>query len=142
MFDIAGKRQSLDSHALLTSQFVGTDAYQRWVRHTFDSAPEWSEYNTYPYGCQQNNTGTAASTRAECPVGGFDNYQYDENGVFESGYITLPGNGWRSGASGSATTSIPPGGIPQSLSRREVEDENLVAEERKSVVKGKRVKGR
>src|SRR3546814_8760800 len=68
----------------------------------------------------------SASTRAECPVGGFDNYQYDENGVFESGYITLPGNGWRSGDSGSATTNIPTGGIQQSLSRREVEDENVV----------------
>jgi TonB-dependent receptor len=123
---IAGQWESLDRRALLTAQFLRTDAYQRWGEHTFESAPDLSAYNTYPAGCLQNNAGPGGSTRAECPVGGFDNYQYDENGVFEKGFITLPGNGWRTANSGSAATTVPTGGIQQSLSRREVEDENVV----------------
>ena len=123
---VAGQWESLDRRALLTAQFLRTDAYQRWGEHTFESAPDLSEYNTYPAGCLQNGNGPNGTTRAECPVGSFDNYQYDENGVFESGLITLPGNGWRSADSGSATTTVPTGGIQQSMSRREVEDENVV----------------
>ena len=45
----------------------------------------------------------------------FPNYQYDDDGVFESGYITLPGTGWRTPSSGSATTRVPTGGMQQSL---------------------------
>jgi hypothetical protein len=56
------------------------------------------------------------------------NYAYDEDGVFESGFITLPGTGWRTGNSGSAATRVPTGGMQNSLSRRQVEDENVVAD--------------
>ncbi|HVI99384.1 MAG TPA: TonB-dependent receptor [Sphingomonas sp.] len=129
---VAGQWESLDRRALLTAQFLRTDAYQRWGEHTFESAPDLAEYNTYPAGCLPNGNGpgnapgAGGTTRAECPVGGFENYQYDENGVFESGYITLPGSGWRTADSSQPTTNVPTGGMQQSLSRREVEDENVV----------------
>ncbi len=129
---LAGQWESLDRRALLTAQFLRTDAYQRWGEHTFESAPDLAEYNTYPAGCLQNGNGpgnapgAGGTTRAECPMGAFDNYQYDENGVFEKGFITLPGSGWRTADSGQATTNVPTGGVQQSLSRREVEDENVV----------------
>src|SRR3546814_14191990 len=91
---------------------------------SFETAPDLSEYNTYPVGCRQNGNGPLyngnGTTRAECPVGSFTNYRYDENGLFESGYITLPGTGWRTAGSGSADSFVPTGGMQQSLSRRQV----------------------
>ena len=112
-----------------------------------------SEYNTYPLGCHQNGNGSPTSTggsttRAECRINGsgqfffsgndqgngyaplagqaFDNYQYDSNGLFESGYITLPGSGWRTSNSGSSTTRVPTGGMQQSLDDRMVNEVNEV----------------
>jgi TonB-dependent receptor len=132
---LAGQWQSNDKRATLTAQFLRTDSSNKWGEHTFESAPDLSEYNTYPIGCQQNGNGPGAlpagsnpqsSTRAECPVGGFTNYQYDANGVFEKGFITLPGSGWRSASSGQSTTNVPTGGIQQSLSARQVDDRNVV----------------
>src|SRR3546814_8791406 len=99
---------------------------------SFETAPDLSEYNTYPVGCRQNGNGPLyngnGTTRAECPVGSFTNYQYDENGLFESGYITLPGTGWRSAGSGSADSFVPTGGMQQSLSRRQVYERNTIAD--------------
>jgi len=144
--------QSTDERTTLTAQFLRTHSTNSWGEHTFETAPDLSEYNTYPAGCQQNGNGPlngagAATTRAECQLNSagqfvfgnnqrgngynpannaFPNYVYDSNGLFQSGFITLPGSGWRTASSGSATTTVPTGGMQQSLSRRQVFDENLV----------------
>jgi len=123
---LAGQWQSLDRRATLTAQFLRTDSTNAWGEHTFESAPDLSEYNTYPKGCRQNGNDPNGRTRAECPVGGFTNYVYDANNVFESGFITQPGTGWRSASSGQATSNVPTGGMQQSLSRRQVLDHNKV----------------
>jgi TonB-dependent receptor len=123
---LAAQWQSLDRRATLTAQFLRTDSTNSWGEHTFESAPDLSEYNTYPKGCRQNGNSPNGSTRAECPVGGFTNYIYDANNIFESGFITQPGTGWRSASSGSSTSNVPTGGIQQVLSRRQVLDHNKV----------------
>lgn len=63
---------------------------------------------------------------AACPTGSFQNYKYDSNNVFESGYITYPGGGWRGAGPNTGTGFIPAGGIQQGLSRRQVDDRNVV----------------
>jgi len=128
--------ESLDRRALLTAQFLHTSSTNAWGEHTFESAPDLSEYNTYPAGCVQNAdgpanvvngvVGTGGSVRAECPVGSTQNYTYDSNGLFEKGIITYPGTGWRNSTSGSADTRVPTGGVQQSLSRRQVDETNRV----------------
>lgn len=125
---LAGQWESNDGDTLLTAQFLRSHTTNAWGEHTFETAPDLSEYNTYPVGCQQNGNGPLyngnGTTRAECPIGGFTNYQYDENGLFESGYITLPGTGWRTAGSGNGDANwVPSGGIQQSLSRRQVFEE-------------------
>lgn len=145
----AAQWESLDRRALLTAQFLRAESTQKWGEHTFESAPDLSEYNTFPAGCRQNGNGPGGRPQAECRLNGsgqfvftgnenggggytppqgrtFGNYQYDEDGIFESGFITLPGTGWRTASSGSSTTRIPTGGIQQSLSTREVDDRNTV----------------
>ncbi|HEU0100383.1 MAG TPA: TonB-dependent receptor [Allosphingosinicella sp.] len=144
----AAQWESLDRRALLTAQFLRAESVQKWGEHTFESAPDLSEYNTFPAGCAQNGNGPGGRPRAECRLNGsgqfvfnpndngigytpptgttYGNYQYNEDNVFESGFITLPGTGWRTASSGSNTTRIPTGGIQQSLSRRQVDDRNVV----------------
>jgi TonB-dependent receptor len=137
----AAQWESLDRRALLTLQFIRSESTQKWGEHTFESGSDLSDYNTYPYGCRPNGNGPGAipagsnptsTTRAECPVGTgslFQNYQYDDEGVFEKGYITLPGVGWRAGGGDSGGTwRTPTGGMQQSLSRRQVDDENIVSD--------------
>ncbi|MGN6376620.1 MAG: TonB-dependent receptor, partial [Sphingomonas sp.] len=127
---VTGQWQSLDHSVLATAQFIRSHTTNTWGEHTFETAPDLSEYDTYPAGCVQNGDGPLyngnGTTRAECPVGQFSNYQYDDNGLFEKGYITLPGTGWRTAGSGSADSFVPTGGIQQSLSRRQVREENTV----------------
>src|SRR5690606_27140194 len=153
---LAGQWESNDGDSLLTAQFIRSHSTNAWGEHTWETAPDLSEYNTYPIGCRQNQNGAFTSgspvdggnsnrtTRAECPVGSFENYQYDEEGLFESGYITLPGQGWRSSGSGSVVLDsddnpvldangnqigasyVPTGGMQQSLSRRQVYETNTV----------------
>jgi TonB-dependent receptor len=151
---LAGQWESNDGDSLLTAQFIRSHSSNAWGEHTWETAPDLSEYNTYPLGCRQNGNGPLyngnGTTRAECrinaagnfffagndqgqnyrPLNGqsFENYQYDETGLFESGYITLPGTGWRNAGSGSATTFVPTGGMQQSLSRRQVYETNTVAD--------------
>ena len=124
----AAQWESLDRRALLTAQFLRTSSQNAWGEHTFETGSDLSEYNTYPAGCVQNGNGPGGSTRAECPVGKFQNYQYDENGVFQKGYITLPGSGWRSADSGTSTTRVPTGGMQQSLARRQIDERNRVTD--------------
>jgi TonB-dependent receptor len=135
----AAQWESLDRRALLTLQFIRSDSTQKWGEHTFESGPDLAEYNTYPYGCRPNGNSAPSITdgvaggstvRGECPVGAgsiFQNYQYDDEGVFERGTITYPGTGWRAPDSGG-TWRTPTGGIQQSLSRRQVDDENIVSD--------------
>ena len=101
----AAQWENTDRTMVATLQYIRSNATSEWGEHTFESGPDLAEYNTFP----------AAGT----------NYQYDENDVFESGYITLPGSGWRTGDSGSATTRVPTGGVQQSLSRRQVDQETV-----------------
>jgi TonB-dependent receptor len=125
-FAAAFQWQSLDRRALLTAQFLRTDSSNQWGEHTFEAGPDLAEYNTFPAGCQQNTNGPNGTVRAQCPDGDFTNYQYGNNDIFEKGFITLPGTGWRTASSGSSTSLVPTGGIQQSLSRREVNDRNIV----------------
>jgi TonB-dependent receptor len=120
----AAQWQSLDRRATLTAQFLRTDSSNKWGEHTFESAPDLAEYNTYPKGCRYNTNTATGQPRAECPVGGFTNYQYDASNIFESGYITYPGGGWRGPADPNGY--VPAGGIQQVLSRRQVDDHNRV----------------
>ncbi|WP_375422014.1 TonB-dependent receptor [uncultured Sphingomonas sp.] len=137
---VAAQWESTDKRTTATAQYLRSHSTQSWGEHTFETAPDLSEYNTYPAGCQQNQNGSPRiddstttpfdtsnpGTRAECPVGSFQNYVYDDDGLFQSGIITLPGAGWRTQGSGSATTQVPTGGIQQSLSRRGVYESNTV----------------
>ena len=125
-FAAAAQWESNDRTMLLTAQFLRADASQKSDEHTFESGPDLSEYNTFPKGCQQNTNGSGGRPRAECPVGQFTNYQYDDDNIFESGFITLPGTGWRSASSGSPTTRVPTGGIQQTIARGQQDSRNLV----------------
>jgi TonB-dependent receptor len=144
---IAAQFESKDRSFLLTAQYIRSHTTNLSDEHTFEAAPDLSEYSTYPIGCQQNNNGpltnptdvNSGTVRAECPVGNFTNYKYDANGLFQSGYITTPGTGYRSTQSGNPNgideatglvngpgTFIPSGGAPISLSRGQVYEQNLV----------------
>lgn len=128
---VAAQYESLDKSFLLTGQFIRSHTTNSWGEHTFEAAPDLSEYSTFPVGCVQNNNGPPYNgnntTRAECPVGQFTNYKYDSNGLFQSGYITSPGTGYRTSRSGDpATTFFPTGGAQTTESRRQVYEENLV----------------
>ncbi|GGB29941.1 TonB-dependent receptor [Sphingomonas metalli] len=129
-FALAGQWQSTDGKTVLTAQFLRTHSTNLTNEHTFETAPDLSEYSTYPVGCLQNGNGPVSNgnttTRAECPVGGFTNYTYTDGGLFQSGYITQPGSGYRAACSGQVTCVIPTGGTQQSLSRGQTYDENSV----------------
>jgi TonB-dependent receptor len=151
---VAMQWESLDGDSLLTAQFIRSHSTNAWGEHTWETAPDLSEYNTYPLGCHQNGNGPLyngnGTTRAECRInaqgqfffqgndqgngnpastGTFGNYVYDDDGLFESGYVTLPGTGWRTAGSGNGATNwVPSGGMQQSLSRRQVFEENTVAD--------------
>lgn len=136
-FAAAAQWESLDRRALLTAQFLRTESTSKWGEHTFESAPDLSDYDTFPVGCLPNFDGPGGGApsspgRAECPVGQFTNYDYNSNNVFTNGYITLPTAGWRGnapqfgGVSPNNGAIVPEGGIQQSLSTRQVDDRNVV----------------
>ncbi len=125
---LAGQWQSNDERTLLTAQFLRTHTVNNTSERTFETAPDLAEYNTFPVGCLQNNLGPANSTIAQCPTGTTKNYVYDANGLFQSGYITAPGNGYRASCSGQATCWVPTGGTQQSLARGMTRDENTVTD--------------
>jgi TonB-dependent receptor len=123
---LAAQWESLDRRATVTAQFLRTDSTNAWGEHTFESAPDLSEYNTYPAGCQQNTNGPGQTTRAECPIGSLQNYTYDSSGLFEKGLITSPGGGWRGNPTNVGAVVF--GGMQQSLSRRQVNEKNRVSD--------------
>lgn len=124
--------QSLDHRALLTAQFLRSHATESWGEHVFETGSDLAEYNTYPVGCLPNNHAPGNGSAADCPVGGFTNYQYDDNGVFESGYITQPTGGWRGNAwqnGGIVGDRVPGGGSQTTLNNRQVHDSNVVQDQ-------------
>ena len=126
----AAQWQSNDEKTLLTAQFLRTHTTSRSDERTFETAPDLAEYSTFPLGCVQNGNGAAsngnATTRAQCPTGSTTNYNYDSSGLFQSGYITQPGTGYRSSCSGTVDCFVPTGGTQQSLARGQTYDRNTV----------------
>ncbi|MDG6079266.1 TonB-dependent receptor [Erythrobacter litoralis] len=127
--------ESNDERSLLTAQFIRSHSTNRWGEYTFETLPDQSEYNTFPQGCLQNANGPNILTpdgrggfvsgdptpRAECPIGEFQDYLYDDDGLFQSGYITRPSDAFRGNdANGGFVTA---GGMQQHLARRQVDDE-------------------
>ena len=153
---LAAQWESLDHRAHLTAQYLRSESSNNWGEHTFEAAPDLADYNTFPAGCRQNGNGPAndqgnglQTIRAECrmnaagqfffsgndrgngvPAGTttYPNYSYNSDNVFENGFITLPGTGWRTASSGSNTTRVPTGGMQNSLARRQVDDRNVVSD--------------
>ena len=64
---LAGQWESLDRRAILTAQFLRSDSTQKWGEHTFESGSDLSEYNTYPYGCNENGNCPGGTARAAGP---------------------------------------------------------------------------
>ncbi len=118
---VSAQFESVDQRTLITAEFIRSHATAAWGERTFETGPDLAEYNTFPVGCLQNDAGPDASPIAMCPVGDFENYTYDANGLFQSGYIVNTGNGWRGDP--GASPYVPIGGIQQSLARRQVKDE-------------------
>jgi TonB-dependent receptor len=145
----AAQWESLDHRAHLTAQFLRTDSKNNWGEHTFEAGSDLSEYNTFPAGCHQNGDGPGGRIQAECRINGsgqffftgndrgsgypagattYPNYQYDSDNVFESGFITLPGVGWRTASSGTPTTRVPTGGMQNTITNRDVRERNVVTD--------------
>ena len=126
----AAQYESADERTVLTLQFIRAHSTNAWGERTFETAPDNSEYNTYPIGCSLSpSAGGQAANEGEIQCAGEDfvNYRYDENNLFQSGYITSPAAGWRGGGPGGASSTgfnfVPYGGMQQSLSRRQVDEE-------------------
>jgi TonB-dependent receptor len=130
-FAISAQFESIDEKTLITAEFIRSASTNRWGEYTFETAPDQSEYQTYPIGCLQNADGPNRinpdgsagdpTPRAQCPVGGFTDFIYDDTGLFQSGYIVNASNGWRGDP--AASPFVPIGGLQQSLARRQVNDE-------------------
>ena len=152
-FAASAQWESIDRRALLSVQFLRSKATQKQTEHTFEAGSDLNEYNTFPAGCLPNTAGPiggvypnqARQPVARCMVGPdgtilgasgtnwqgypdgatFPNYQYDENGVFESGYITLPMGGWR----GGTWDHVAQGGMQHTLNKRQDNDSNFVQDQ-------------
>lgn len=148
-FAASAQFESIDGKTLITAEFIRSSSRNRWGEYTFETAPDLSEYTTFPIGCQQNANGPNRvnpngslgdpTSRAQCPVGGFTDFVYNDAGLFQSGYIVNTNNGWRGPVnnfdpsapvrdadgnliSGGGSPFVPIGGIQQSLARRQVND--------------------
>ena len=140
---LSAQFESIDRRTLVTAEFIRSHTTNDWGEYTFEAAPDLTEYSTYPLGCQQNangpnqvdNVGTInpddeTPPRAQCPVGGYQDFVYDENNLFQSGYIVDASNGWRGAVNNYDPTLgtggspyVPIGGSQNSLARRQVADE-------------------
>lgn len=134
-FSVSAQWESSDERTLVTAEFIRSHTTNDWGEYTYEAGPDLSEYSTYPIGCRQNGDGpqvvdasgvvrdpnAETPPRAQCPVGGFTDYVYDENNLFQSGYIVDASNGWRGDP--AAAAFVPIGGSQYSLARRQVADE-------------------
>lgn len=137
-FAASAQFESIDEKTLITAEFIRSSSTNRWGEYTFETAPDQAEYTTYPIGCQQNANGPNRinpdgslgdpTSRAQCPVGGFTDFAYNDAGLFQSGYIVNTNNGWRGPVNnfdpspGAGSPFVPIGGLQQSLARRQVND--------------------
>ena len=140
---LSAQFESIDKRTLLTAEFIRSHTTNDWGEYTYETGPDLTEYSTYPIGCQQNANGPnvidgngavnpddETPPRAQCPVGGFTDFVYDDNGLFQSGYIVDASNGWR-GATNNYDPTLGSGGSPYvpiggsqfALARRQVSDE-------------------
>jgi TonB-dependent receptor len=123
--------ESSDKRTQLTGEFIRSHSSSKWTERTFETAPDTSEYGTFPLGCDQNSNGPNVrvpdsrgsfgngdpTTQAECRPGSFTDYTYDSNNLFQAGYITNPNNGWRGN-----NAFVPIGGLQQTLGNRGVDE--------------------
>lgn len=128
---ISAQFESIDEKTVITAEFIRSASTNKWGEYTFETAPDLAEFSTFPVGCLQNGDGPAlinpngstgdATARAQCPVGQFTEFVFNEDDLFQSGFIVNASNGWR----GDPATSpfVPVGGLQQSLARRQVRDE-------------------
>ena len=118
--------ESTDGRTLLTAQYIRAHTTNAWNERTFESAPDNAEYNTYPVGCFLSPaSGGQAANEGEIQCGAdFENYVYDDTGLFQSGYVISPASGWRGPGPNDGSTFVPFGGVQQVLARREVFEEN------------------
>jgi TonB-dependent receptor len=137
-FAASAQFESIDGKTLITAEFIRSSSTNKWGEYTFETAPDLSEYTTFPLGCQQNGDGPNRvnpngtlgdpTARAQCPIGGFTDFAYDDTGLFQSGYIVNANNGWRGAVNnfdpnpGGGSPFVPIGGLQQSLARRQVDD--------------------
>jgi TonB-dependent receptor len=147
-FAASAQFESIDEKTLITAEFIRSSSTNRWGEYTFETAPDLAEYTTFPIGCQQNSNGPNRvnpdgslgdpTSRAQCPVGGFTDFIYNDAGLFQSGYIVNTNNGWRGPVNnfdprpagvdaegnpiGGGSPFVPIGGLQQSLARRQVND--------------------
>ncbi|MCA0976833.1 TonB-dependent receptor [Qipengyuania flava] len=133
---VSAQWESLDERTLFTAEYIRSHTTNDWGEYTYEVAPDLSEYSTFPIGCQQNSNGPPivdsnnsvnpddeVPPRAQCPVGEFTDYLYDENGLFQSGYIVDVSDGWRGDP--ALSPFVPIGGSQYTLARRQVEEETL-----------------
>ncbi|TMM45178.1 TonB-dependent receptor [Qipengyuania marisflavi] len=118
--------ESTDGRTLLSAQYIRAHTTNAWNERTFETSPDNAEYNTYPVGCFLSPaSGGQSANEGEIQCGAdFENYVYDDTGLFQSGYITSPASGWRGPGPNDGSTYVPFGGVQQSLARREVFEEN------------------
>ncbi len=129
-FAVSAQFESIDEKTVITAEFIRSASTNKWGEYTYETAPDQAEYTTYPIGCLQNADGPTRinpdgspgdpTSRAQCPVGGFTDFTYDDTGLFQSGYIVNTNNGWRGDP--GASPFVPIGGLQQSLARRQVDD--------------------
>ncbi|MFC3101626.1 TonB-dependent receptor [Altererythrobacter lauratis] len=132
-FSVSAQYETPDGGTRVTAEFIRSHTTNAWGEYTYETAPDLSEYSTFPIGCQQNQNGPNRvnadgslgdpTPRAQCPVGGFTDFEYDANGLFQSGYIVNASNGWRGPVHDGRSNFVPVGGLQQSLARRQVLDE-------------------
>ncbi|GAB5348384.1 TonB-dependent receptor [Alteriqipengyuania sp. 357] len=142
-FALSGQFESVDGRTLITAEYIRSHSTNEWGEYTYEVGSDLSQYSTYPLGCQQNNSGPPQADnvgtvnpddeqppRAQCPIGGFEDWVYDANGLFQSGYIVDASNAYRGATNNYDPTLgtggspyVPIGGSQYSLGRRQVKDE-------------------
>ena len=88
---LSAQFESIDQRTLLTAEFIRSHTTNDWGEYTYET------------------------------VGGFTDFVYNEDGLFQSGYIVDTSNGWRGDP--GLSPYVPIGGSQFALSRRQVSDE-------------------